>query len=186
MLPLQRLEAVLLDTLHRMPFPDAVVVVDAIASRDPRIKRPCSLESLASVLPDLRSAAARARTRRVLEFADPTAESVGESFSRAVIEQLGFEVPESQFRVRGQYGEIARTDFCWRSRKLVGEFDGVMKYSRARDFSGKDPAQVVVEEKLREDRIRAEGYQVVRWVWGDLMRPELLRGKLLRAGVPRQ
>ena len=185
-LPLQRLEAVLLDTLHRMAFPDAIAVVDAIAARDSRIKSPCSLEGLAASLAGLPSGAARDRTGKVLRFADPAAESVGESFSRAVIEQLGFEVPESQFRVMGPCGEVARTDFYWRSRKLVGEFEGIMKYSRSRDFSGKDPAQVVVEEKVREDRIRAEGYQVVRWVWGELMKPELLRGKLLRAGVPRR
>ncbi|MFJ3957408.1 hypothetical protein [Arthrobacter sp. NPDC090010] len=185
-LPLQNLATALLDTVHRMPFPDAVVIADAIASRDSRIKGPCSLESLAAGLPALSSASARARTASVLDFALAGSESVGESFSRAVIAQLGFEVPEVQFRVMARGGEVARTDFHWRGRGLVGEFDGLMKYTRSRDLSGKDPARVVVEEKLREDRIRAEGYQVVRWIWDDIMRPELLMAKLIRAGIPRR
>ncbi|MDP5226978.1 MULTISPECIES: hypothetical protein [Arthrobacter] len=185
-LPMQSLDAALLDTLHRMPFADAVVVADAIAAEDPRIKRPCSLEGLVDGFSVLPSLAARNRTREVLDFANSASESVGESYSRAVIHRLGFEVPELQFRVMGSAGEIARTDFLWRSRKLVGEFDGLMKYTRSRELSGKDPAQVVVEEKLREDRIRAEGYGVVRWVWDEVKKPQLLMQKLLRAGVPRR
>ncbi|CAN7463321.1 hypothetical protein LJR078_003180 [Arthrobacter sp. LjRoot78] len=44
----------------------------------------------------------------------------------------------------------------------------------------------MVEEKYREDRIRAIGFTVVRWVWADLMQPGRLERKLAAAGVPRR
>ncbi|MET4093936.1 hypothetical protein [Arthrobacter sp. UYCu712] len=43
-----------------------------------------------------------------------------------------------------------------------------------------------MDEKLREDRIRAAGIKVVRWVWADLMAAGQLDRKLAAAGVPRR
>ena len=55
-----------------------------------------------------------------------------------------------------------------------------MKYGRLlRD--GEDPGQVVYREKLREDRLRELGWQVVRWVWADLAHPDVIAGRLRRA-----
>jgi hypothetical protein len=190
-LRVQDFDGLLSDTLHRLPFPDAVVVADQVIpaeSGSARAGQRCarSSEQLAALCGSLSKSAQRERTATALAFADPLSESVGESYSRAVISMLGFEVPELQFRVIGPSGEVARTDYHWRGRKLVGEFDGLMKYTRARELSGKSAAQVVTEEKLREDRIRELGYGVVRWVWDDVMHPEHLAAKLLRAGVPRR
>lgn len=44
----------------------------------------------------------------------------------------------------------------------------------------------MVEEKKRENRIRATGFNVVRWDWADLKEPGKLEGKLAAAGVPRR
>jgi hypothetical protein len=49
----------------------------------------------------------------------------------------------------------------------VGEFDGKVKYGRLLE-PGQDVGEVVYAEKLREDAIRDEGWQVVRWTWLDL------------------
>ncbi|WP_366664253.1 hypothetical protein [Gordonia sp. i37] len=62
--------------------------------------------------------------------------------------------------------EIARTDFDW-SGVLVGEFDGKVKYQKHLR-PGEDAADAVIREKIREDRIRAQGIMVIRWVWADL------------------
>ena len=43
---------------------------------------------------------------------------------------------------------------------------------------GKTPGDVLFEEKEREDRLRALGWQVVRWVWADLFRPAALVRRL--------
>lgn len=40
---------------------------------------------------------------------------------------------------------------------------------------------MVYLEKLREDAIRDQGLQVVRWTWDDLRRPELIIDRLRRA-----
>ncbi|WP_426302333.1 hypothetical protein [Arthrobacter sp. R-11] len=194
-LRVQDFDGLLIDTIHRLPFHNAVVVLDQVLPQDcgrptsvarkpvaPYIRSAEHLAGLCALLP---KSAQRERMAEALAFADSRAESVGESFSRAVIARLGFEVPDLQFHVMGPYGEVARTDFYWPRRKLVGEFDGHMKYTRARELSGKSIEEVVTEEKAREDRIRELGYGVIRWEWDELTRPERLAAKLLRAGVPR-
>ena len=42
----------------------------------------------------------------------------------------------------------------------------------------------MVEEKNREDRLRAKGYNVVRWVWDDLKDSRRLVRLLHEAGLP--
>jgi very-short-patch-repair endonuclease len=42
---------------------------------------------------------------------------------------------------------------------VVGEADGALKYG---------DQQVIYKEKVREDRIRGKGLQVVRWGWDDM------------------
>lgn len=61
-----------------------------------------------------------------------------------------------------------------------------MKYLKPEYLQGRTPSQVVVDEKLREDRIRATGVGVVRWVWAELMAAGQLERKLAAAGVPRR
>jgi hypothetical protein len=106
--------------------------------------------------------------RRVIEFADARAESVGESRSRVAIERAALPAPVTQWLVRDGAGRpVARVDFGWPERNVVGEFDGEIKYGR---LVGPDrsPGDVVFEEKLREDELRALGLMVVRWTWADL------------------
>ena len=61
----------------------------------------------------------------------------------------------------------AYTDFAWPAQRTVGEFDGKVKYGRLLR-PGQSPGDVVYAEKLREDTIRAEDWEVVRWTWADL------------------
>lgn len=185
-LRVQALDELLFDTVHRLAFDDAVVVLDQVLSGRGSAGATRTREELQRICGRLPSKAARRRMSEAIALADPRSESVGESWSRALIHRLGFEAPELQHRIPGPQSDIARTDFFWPGARLVGEFDGLVKYLRSQDLSGTDPARVVVEEKRREDRIRAEGYGVVRWVWDDLRRPERFAALLLRAGVPRR
>ena len=50
---------------------------------------------------------------------------------------------------------------------------------------GRDVDPVILDEKLRSERIQEEGIRFVRWMWDDLTSPCRLEAKLLRAGVPR-
>ncbi|MFW8746088.1 hypothetical protein, partial [Mesorhizobium japonicum] len=72
-------------------------------------------------------------------------------------------------------------DFAWPSYRLIGEFDGMGKYVRSDLTAGRDPAEVVVAEKLREDRLRAAGWRVVRWGWAQARSVPALRQVLTDA-----
>jgi hypothetical protein len=83
--------------------------------------------------------------------------------------------------VRTSAGDLAgRTDFAWEADRLVGEFDGRIKYGRLLR-PGQDPGDAVFEEKRREDLIRDEGWRMVRWVWGDLRTPHRFAARVRRA-----
>ena len=80
---------------------------------------------------------------------------------------------------------VARVDFEWDGR-LVGEFDGLVKYGQGLMVPGQTPNDVVIAEKIREDRLRQLGLEVVRWTWADLEAgrlPEILRQAMVRAGL---
>lgn len=126
--------------------------------------------------------------RRALPLADARSESVGESLSRAVM--LTFDdipAPEIQVQLAINGGlDTAWSDFCW-SGKLVGEFDGHIKYMRSRPFSTEAVEDVIYAEKLREDAIRDLGIVVIRWTWNDLRDRAAFRQKIIeglrRAGL---
>ncbi|WP_299575868.1 hypothetical protein [uncultured Williamsia sp.] len=108
-----------------------------------------------------------AAARIALPLADGAAESVGESWSRAqmITARLPTARLQHERRVRGR--RIV-TDFDW-DRQLVGEFDGHVKYGRLLK-PGQTVADVVEDEKAREDLLRWDGSMVVRWIWADLER----------------
>lgn len=161
---------------------DAVVLCDAAlhgirAGGFHRVTR----ESLAACLPsDGRRGVATARF--AVEFASAAADTPGESVSRLSMRRAGLSPPVEQFQLVDGEG-VTITDFAWPEFKVVGEFDGLGKYLREELRAGRAPADVVVAEKLREDRIRALGWKVVRWEWPEAMSPGLLEAKLRRAGV---
>lgn len=121
------------------------------------------------------------RARRMTAMLDGHSESVGESCSRVVMVQVGLPEPQLQYEVFDPTGHlVGRSDFCWRATRTLGEFDGQVKYGRLLR-PGQDVGAVVAAEKEREDRLRDEGFQMVRWTWPDLSCPEMLRRRIIRA-----
>lgn len=121
-------------------------------------------------------------------FASPLAESAGESVLRVALDGLGFPPPQLQRPFRDEVGLIGYGDFWWDDVGLLDEFDGLKKYRAAEYRGGLSVEDVVVREKLREDRLRAlpEVRGVVRTVWRDLYRPAEVAAALARAGLHRQ
>jgi hypothetical protein len=116
----------------------------------------------------------------VVDAADGRSESVGESRSRALLLQLGLPLPDLQVEVRRADGTfIGRSDFCWEERRLLGEFDGLVKYGRLLR-PGQVPADAVVREKLREDAMRDEGWGMTRWIWRELDSPTAFARRIQR------
>jgi hypothetical protein len=83
-------------------------------------------------------------------------------------------------------GFVARTDFYWPESGVIGEFDGDSKYLDDELLGNRSTREVILAEKKREDRLRALGYTVVRWDWAAVKDPQLLRRKLVAAGVTQQ
>ena len=120
--------------------------------------------------------------RRAVALMDPRSESAGESFSRVVIHLARLPAPELQFSVFTPDGRfVGRSDFGWPDRGVLGEFDGRSKYGELLRKPGQSAEQVLIAEKLREDRMRELGWVVIRWMWQDLMRPEALIRRLQQA-----
>lgn len=166
-------------------FEQAVAVLDHVLRPQPGLA-PLSTSELAAALTANYSAAAARRIRAALDFADPASESPGESVSRALMHRLGFQPPTLQSEVRDAQGLAGRTDFEWREERLCGEFDGRIKYQRAEYLRGRTASEVVVDEKYREDRIRATGRRVIRWTWKELSTPARFAAFLTAKGVPRR
>lgn len=139
-----------------------------------------SREELETALERARGWPGIARARRAVRFADPLSESVGESRSRVAIARVGLPAPRLQRVVRTGGGVVVgRVDFLWEDHRTIGEFDGLVKYRGVVDDD--DPGDVVTAEKLREDALRTEGYEVVRWIWSELDRFPVVRGRIARA-----
>lgn len=95
--------------------------------------------------------------------------------------EWGVPLPELQRELRDDAGRlIARVDFWWEEKRLVGEFDGKVKYTRDLAPDG-DVPRVVWAEKKREDRVRRRRCSVERWTWADLHRPQAWSDRLRSA-----
>jgi len=128
-----------------------------------------------------------ARAARAITFADGRSGSPGESLSRCSMLASGLPAPVLQARFEDAAGLIGFVDFWWPEWQIIGEFDGVAKYLRDELRSGRSAAEVVVDEKVREDRLRAAtGARVVRWGWDAARSPQALAAALLRAGLPQR
>ena len=116
------------------------------------------------------------RSRESVVYADPGAESIGESLSRILLEELGLGPVETQFAVRLPTGTV------WCDLRIgchVFEFDGRVKYHRIEDggVAARPAGEVVWDEKKRERLICAEGLGMSRIIWDDFWGPA--RGRAL-------
>jgi hypothetical protein len=165
-----------LDLARSLHFEAGVVVLDAALH-----KGLVARDALERRLSDIAGTRGSRLAARVVRFADGRSESVGESRSRVVLTELGLAPSALQLEIGRPDGAfIGRTDFAWEGPRVVGEFDGRVKYGRLLR-PGQEPGDVVFEEKRREDAVRDEGWEVVRWTWSDLTRRERLRERVMRA-----
>lgn len=180
------LRRTVIDLALTVPFPAAVAAVDwAICAGSRNSPKPhATLEEIYDVVEILELVRGLRRVYRALEFGNGLSGSAGESLSRAVIHELGFPAPVLQHRFDDRLGLVGYTDFWWPQFRLIGEFDGLIKYTRDAFRAGMSVEEVVVAEKKREDRLRALGPRVSRWLWPDVMSPRFLQDILSDAGLP--
>lgn len=109
----------------------------------------------------------------VLNRIDGRHESPGESRSDYLFWRQGLPQPVPQWKVYDYNGIlVARLDFAWPELGVWGEFDGKVKYAKLLR-EGQKPEDAVLEEKQREDLVRAlTGWMCGRIVNADLRSPE--------------
>ena len=172
-----------IDCVVRMELPEAVAAMDAVLGSRRASSEKLTRQQLQEASALLRSNAKRRRVLEVLALADEASESVGESRSRALMHVLGFPAPVLQHAFYDDEGFIGRTDFFWPEQRVIGEFDGDAKYLDDAFLGDMSTREAILAEKKREDRLRALGYQVVRWDWQAATNAALLRRKLSAAGI---
>jgi hypothetical protein len=158
------------EAVRMTPYPVGVSVVDqALRLRVATMAQLTEALRLFTNRPGTRSAT------RAVQFADGRAESVGESRLRVVLADLGLPAPIPQAEIRDSLGRlVARVDFLFDRWGVIVEFDGAVKY-------GDGSPDSLIAEKVREDRLRDLGYQVVRVCWADLTHPAELLARIRRA-----
>jgi len=176
--------AVRLPLAKSLPTMDKLLAQKILPGSPPHVKLVFTADDVRDAALLLPNGTQRNRVERVLEVADGRSGSPGESWSRAIMIQNGFPVPTLQLPFHDDRGLIGYPDFDWEDFKTLGEFDGYEKYSSQQYLKGKTSSEVVVAEKNRENRLRALGYNVVRWVWDDLRDEKRLIALLRNAGLP--
>ena len=151
-----------IDCLRELRIPDAVAIGDA-ALRAGSV----SLATLRRSRAEQRGWPFITKADAALPILDGRRETWFESWSFARLWQLGIEPPEPQVSVYDEAGRfLGRVDGLWLAEGVVAEADGSGKYLGEFDpngASGESAARVVLAEKMREDRIRDCGLEVVRW-----------------------
>ncbi|CAN7200485.1 hypothetical protein [Knoellia sp. LjRoot47] len=123
----------------------------------------------------------RARAQLAIDLVDSRSMSVGESLSRVQMFRLNLPRPRLQVRVEDSDGLVGYCDFGW--EEVMGEFDGRKKYGLAEGADPRDAERVLWREKRREDRIRARGNRMARWVWADAVQPSRMARILADQGI---
>jgi hypothetical protein len=165
--PVTTLARTAVDVARTRGFAAGVVCADAALARGVTSAELERLVGRSSRWPGIRAA------RRAATFADALAESALESLGRVRFEEQGLPAPELQVWLGSADDRIGRVDHYWREHRTVAEADGAVKYAAGTGL---------FEEKLREDRLRDAGFEVVRYTWDEALRfPELLVARIRRA-----
>ncbi len=146
----------------------AVAVLDAVAWQRPEV-----LAEFAAQVERWSRLRGIGVVRRALPLVRCGAQSPFESLSRVRLVAGGIPEPRLQVPFYDANGLIGYADMTWDGPRVIGECDGLVKYEARAD---------VVREKLREDRLRALGFTVVRWTWRELMSdPAAVRARVRHA-----
>lgn len=166
----------ILDLGRSIGFTPALIAADDALHRV--LSTPAALQA---ALDKLHGTRGSLNAARVVNFADGRSESVGESRSRVLLAESRLPMPDLQVAVYADGGYfLGRGDFGYREEKVLGEFDGRVKYGRLLR-PGQSAGEAVFEEKRREDAIRDVGWRVARWTWADLDVPGLVAARVQRA-----
>ncbi|MGI8536857.1 MAG: hypothetical protein ACR2K2_10240 [Mycobacteriales bacterium] len=158
--PVTTLARTAVDVARHRGFAAGVITADAVLRREvPR-------EELDAVLGRCLRWPGLFAAQTSVAFADALSESALESLGRVRFHEQGLPAPELQVWLGGPDGRIGRVDQYWPEHRTVAEADGALKYAAGTGLFA---------EKLREDRLRDAGFEVIRYTWDEALRyPQLL------------
>lgn len=159
----------LLEMACTSSFEAAVISADAV-----RRDHPIGVDDLERLLEVTEFWPGSATARAAWWFSDPLSESVGESRLRVLMHNHGLPPPVLQAAFADADGFVGRVDFYFAHRQTVVEFDGLVKYAGG-------TREILIQEKIREDRLRALGLHVVRITWADLDHPDRVIARIHQA-----
>lgn len=125
-----------------------------IALMDAALWRGATHEEIRDEIERWRHLGGRSELLAAADDARVGAQTVLETFSRLALIEQGLPQPVLQQPFHDELGLIGYVDLWWPDLHVVGEADGARKYQQREDL---------VNEKKREDRLRAAGLGVVRW-----------------------
>ena len=180
------LEETTLDCLRTLAFDDGLAIADGFLRRTGATRR----HLIELIEEQCRNRQGVGQARITASFADGRAESGGESILRAHLIELGYRTPRLQVEVPDPIdaGRRFRLDMVLRSSsgQLVDvELDGRGKYTDEGMTGGTDAEEVRQRERLRESRITAYGFQVIRLSFEDACSPSYLTRVLGAFGIER-
>ena len=166
-----------IDIARTAKMPEALICMDGALRRlvlrdldDPTVLRmavhddehvDAARRTVECVLQDMTGWPGTRGARRALRLSAPAAESPLESQSRGVLLEHGVPGPECGYPVEGADGRLYWVDMAWGDARVIGECDGMGKYT--------DPA-VLRREKLRQEALERAGWRVIRWTYADILR----------------
>lgn len=143
-----------LDLARSLPFAQGVAAVDQAIWTGRRGGPLTSLDEIRRLRLDQPSPRGDARAHRVLEFASTGAANVRESHMRVLVVALGFPIPRVQEHRVLPSGRVAYGDLYFPDADHWLEIDGNGKYTSPEYGAGRTAAEIVLDEKARENEIR--------------------------------
>jgi hypothetical protein len=151
----------LLDCAREWDLDDAVVAMD-----DALRKKKVTLDQLRDGATTMAGWSRISRATRAVALANGRAESPLESRGRLRMVGAGLIPDELQVEIRSGGRLVGVVDAWFEQAAVAVEFDGQIKYTDP--WRNRSPAQVLWEEKRREDELRALDIRVVRVAEADL------------------
>ena len=124
------------------------------------------------------------RARRVIDSAETLAANVRETQGRVVINQLGFPTSRPQERRELRSGRVVFGDRYFPEYDHWLEIDGRGKYLSPEFGPDRDPGEIVIDEKNRENEIRREVRGFTRLEATDFDHPRRVYDILTADGLP--
>ncbi|OBF63591.1 hypothetical protein A5787_15110 [Mycobacterium sp. 852002-50816_SCH5313054-b] len=153
------------EVARQLRRPRALATLDAALH-----SKRCTRAELQTAIVEQRGRRGIVAVRELLSFADERAESAMESEARLIMIDYKLPVPELQYPIFGNDGELWRVDFAWPAACLAAEYEGIDWHSGRNEM---------LRDKERWGKIQELGWTIIPIVVHDVRRdPDRLANRI--------